>query len=175
MKKEDFLKLGLDEDTALKCEMAWDKELELSLADRDTQLATLKNSTGDIETLKTQITALQEENIAKDESHKTEVKQLKIESAIDTVIGLAKGKNAKAIRALLDLNSLEILEDGSIKGLSGQMETLAKAEDSKFLFDTSKPQIKGAKPSESGKEDLDNGINISKMSYEEICVHLDNN
>ena len=81
MKKEEFVKLGIDEETAKKCEAASQEELkgfipktrfdevnnekkklELDLRDRDGQLETLKNSTGDVEAMKQQIATLQAEN-----------------------------------------------------------------------------------------------------------------
>ena len=92
MKKEEFVKLGIDEETAKKCEAASQEELkgfipktrfdevnnekkklELDLRDRDGQLETLKNSTGDVEAMKQQIATLQADNKAKDEAHAAEI------------------------------------------------------------------------------------------------------
>ena len=196
MKKEEFLKLGIDEETAKKCETAsmeelkgyipkarFDevnnekKKLELDVRDRDGQLETLKNSTGDVEGMKQQIATLQAENKAKDEAHAAEIKQLKIDSAVSTAITNAKGKNAKAIKALLNLTDAELSEDGTIKGLSEQIETLIKAEDSKFLFDTetTKTKVKGVKPGESGNDDGEKGVDTSKMTYSELAAYMAEN
>lgn len=92
MKKEEFVKLGIDEETAKKCEAASQEELkgfipkarfdevnnekkklELDVRDRDSQLETLKNSTGDVEAMKKQIETLQADNKAKDEAHAAEI------------------------------------------------------------------------------------------------------
>lgn len=189
MKKEDFLKLGLDEEMAKKCETASVEELKgyvpydrfkevndekaklkNDLKERDEQLETLKNSSADVETLKKQIETLQGENKAKDEAHALEMKQLKIDSAVSSAITGAKGKNAKAIRALLNLENAELLEDGTVKGLKEQIESLVKAEDSKFLFESEeKVQFKGAIPAGSAKN-KSSGITketFSKMGYKE--------
>ena len=188
MKKEDFLKLGLDEETAKKCETASVEELKgyvpydrfkevndekakfkNDLKERDEQLETLKNSTADVETFKKQIETLQGENKAKDEAHALEMKQLKIDSAVSSVITKAKGKNAKAIKALLNLENAELLEDGTVKGLKEQIDTLVKAEDSKFLFESEEVQFKGAVPAGSVKN-KSTGITketFSKMGYKE--------
>ena len=136
MKKDEFVKLGIDEDLAKKCEQAsmdelkgfipksrFDevnnekKKLELDVRERDAQLETLKNSNGDIEALKAQITQLQSDNKAKDEAHKAEIKQLKIDNAVETALTNAKAKNKVAVKALLkDLDKAELDDDGSIKG-----------------------------------------------------------
>lgn len=188
MKKEDFLKLGLDDEMAKKCETASTEELKgyvpydrfkevndekakfkNDLKERDEQLETLKNSTADVETLKKQIETLQGENKAKDEAHALEMKQLKIDSAVSSAITGAKGKNAKAIKALLNLENAELLEDGTVKGLKEQIDALVKAEDSKFLFDSQKPIIKGAKPAESRDYNYDKPLDFANMTYDEIA------
>lgn len=193
MKKEDFVKLGLDEETAKKCETAsleelkgfipksrFDevnnekKKLELDVRERDGQLETLKNSTGDVEAMKKQIESLQADNKKKDEDHKAEINKLKIDSAIDTAIMGAKGKNAKAIKALLDMEKISIDKEGNVIGYAEQLETLTKAEDSKFLFDTEtkKTKFKGATPGESGNDSGDGHIDTSKMTYSELAAYM---
>lgn len=153
-----------------------EKELETTkklVTERDTQLETLKNSSGDIESLKKQIETLQADNKAKDEAHAAEIKELKVNAAVDAAITNAKGRNAKAIKALLNLENAELAEDGTVKGLSEQLNALIKAEDSKFMFDvdTKKPTVKGATPGESGNDDADKPIvtkeQFSKMSYKD--------
>ena len=83
MNKEDLLKLGLTEEQAEKVlsvnaeqlkgfipKVRFDevnnakKQAEKDLSERDKQLETLKNSTGDVETLKQTIETLQNENKA---------------------------------------------------------------------------------------------------------------
>ena len=105
MKLNDFIKLGLDEETAKKCETAsleelkgyipktrFDevnnekKKLEFDIRDRNKQLEDLKKSSGDNEELKKQIEQLQKDNKAKDELHLAEMKKFKIDSAIDKAL-----------------------------------------------------------------------------------------
>lgn len=149
--------------------------LKGQLADRDKQLDTLKKSTGDVDDLKKQISTLQTENKTKDEQHAAEIKQLKVDSAVNAALTAAKAKNLVAVKALLkDLDKAEILEDGSIKGLSEQIDALIKAEDSKFLFDTSskKNKLKGTEPGQSGDDDDDNKVDTSKMTYSELAKYM---
>ncbi|MBQ4541839.1 MAG: phage scaffolding protein [Clostridia bacterium] len=193
MKKEEFVKLGISEDLAAKAEAASQEELkgyipkarfdevnnekkklELDVRDRDGQLETLKNSTGDVEAMKQQIATLQADNKAKDEAHAAEIKQLKIDAAVDAALTGARAKNTTAVKALLkDLDKAEIGEDGTIKGLAEQIEALQKSDE--YLFEakeTKKTQVKGAKPGESGNEDGDHGVDTSKMTYSELAAYM---
>lgn len=158
------------------------KEVETlkgQVSERDGQLETLKKSTGDIDELKKQIETLQTENKANAEAHTAEIKQMKIDAAIDAALSNAKAKNNKAVKALLnDLDKLEIDENGNIKGdaLKNQLDTLVKGDDTKFLFDSEKKttKIKGAEP---GKGDADDGsedkVDLSKMTYDERAAYLE--
>ena len=193
MKKEEFVKLGISEDLAAKAEAASQEELkgyipkarfdevnnekkklELDVRDRDGQLETLKDSTGDVEAMKQQIATLQADNKAKDEAHAAEIKQLKIDAAVDAALTGARAKNTTAVKALLkDLDKAEIGEDGTIKGLAEQIEALQKSDE--YLFETKetkKTQVKGAKPGESGNEDGDHGVDTSKMTYSELAAYM---
>ena len=194
MKKEDFLKLGLDEDTAKKCADASAEELktyipktrfdevnndkkrlELDVRDRDGQLETLKNSTGDVEGLKKQIKTLQAENKAKDEKHAAEIRNIQRQTADNELLTNAKARNNKAVLGLLDsLDDTLGIEEYKTKR-ADQIKKLQEAEDSKFLFDTQvkKTKIKGAEPGDAGKEDPDSKVDTSKMSYEELCAYLE--
>ena len=194
MKKEDFVKLGIDEELAKKCEEASmeelksfipksrfdevnneNKKLKADITDRDGQLETLKNSTGDVDSLKKQIEDLQKDNKAKDDAHAAEIKQLKIDSAVESAISNAKGKNAKAIKALLNLENAELDEDGSIKGLSEQMDALRKSDEYLFEAKETKAKFKGAKPGETGTDDGTGKVDVSKMTYSELVAYMAEN
>ena len=116
------------------------KQAKDQIKDRDSQLEELKRTVGDSDALRTQIEQLQNENKSKDEAHANEIKQIKIDAALDKALSEAKAKNPKAVKALLDLDKAELAEDGTIKGLDAQIKTLTEAEDSKFLFDIAKVQ-----------------------------------
>ena len=201
MTKDELIKLGLDEATAAKVEAESLKELKEytskeemknyipksrfdevnteknklseTLKERDAQLETLKNSTGDIEALKKQITDLQAANAEKDKGHPAEIKALKVDAAVEAELTAAKALNHKASRALLDLEKAELDGEGKVKGLSDQIKKLVGAEDSKFLFATeAKKGMKGAAPAAGGKEDPDQNVDFSKMTYEEIAAYV---
>nr|DAX19013.1 MAG TPA: minor structural protein [Caudoviricetes sp.] len=167
MNKEDLLKLGLTEEQAEKVlsvnaeqlkgfipKVRFDevnnakKQAEKDLSERDKQLETLKNSTGDVETLKNTIKQLQDENKASKEQYEANISKIKLDNAIDNALGNAKAKNSRAVRALLDMEKIKF-ENETLSGLDEQLKALKEAEDSKFLFEEIKEP---AKPSFSGVE-----------------------
>ena len=191
MKKEELVKLGLDEETAEKIANASAEELkgfvpksrfdevnnakktaEDTVKERDQQIESLK-SAGNVDDLKQQITTLQNENKAKDEAHAAELLKVRIDFDVEAALTEAKAKNHKAVKALLDLEKAELGDDGKVKGLREQIAALTKAEDSKFMFNAvTAPKMKGAKTGEDGIEDGDKGVDTSKMTYDELCAYL---
>lgn len=156
MNKQKLISMGVSEDLAgqIMAELEGNfipktrfnevNELKKSymeqLKERDTQLEELKKSVGNEENLKKQIETLQKENKAKEDSFNAEIKKIKIDNAIDKALLDAKAKNIKAVKALLDTSNAELLEDGTIKGLSESIKTLSENADTSFLFDTSDTQ-----------------------------------
>ena len=194
MKKEELVKLGLDEETAEKVANASAEELkgfvpksrfdevnnakktaEDTVKERDQQIESLK-SAGNVDDLKQQITTLQNENKAKDEAHAAELLKVRIDSDVEAALTEAKAKNHKAVKALLDLEKAELGDDGKVKGLREQIAALTKAEDSKFMFNAvTAPKKKKKKTGEDGIEDGDKGVDTSKMTYDELCAYLAEN
>lgn len=166
--EREFLKgLGLEKDAIDKIMAENGKDIELekgkvkdiqsqlvtannTIKERDKQLETLKNSPDNPETLKQQIQQLQDDNKAKDEAHQKEIKELKINSALEKALTNAKAKNAKAVQALLDLgDDVELNEDGTIKGLDEKIKALKKSDAYMFNDDKQTVKIDGAKPNAS--------------------------
>ncbi len=192
MKKDEFVKLGISEELAAKAEAAstdelkgyipkarFDevnnekKNLEAVISERNTQLETLRNSTGDVEAMKKQIADLLAENKTKDEAHAAEIKRLKIDAAVETALIGAKAKNNTAVKALLkDLDKAELADDGTVKGLAEQIAALQKSDYYLFEAKDSKKKIKGAQPGEAGNEEGDKGVDTSKMTYSELAAYM---
>lgn len=155
------------------------KNLKAQINDRDTQLETLKASAGDNETLKQQIADLQNENAKAKETHESELNQLKVDFAVEKALTGAKARNVKAVKALLDLSDAKLDEEGNVKGLSEQIEKLISGDDTKFLFDTSKPgqqqTFKGFQPGTSMEGKPGSEVDFSKMSYDELTAYMEAN
>lgn len=72
---------------------------------------------------------------------------------MDKALTESGARNNIAVKALLAafLRDAKVGEDGSVKGLAAEIETLAKGESTSFLFDNTKGAvIKGMKPGEAG-------------------------
>ena len=193
MKKEEIVALGIEEEMAQKiADMSAEelkdfipknrfnevneakKKAEALVEERDGQLEELKKSSGDSEALQKQIEELQKANKEAADKYAEDLKQMQIDNAVEKAIAGANGKNAKAIKALLDLSNAELDADGTVKGLAAQLETLAKAEDSSFLFNSSVPTVKGMTPGK-GKDGAGNEVDFSKMTYEQLSTYLEAN
>lgn len=167
MTKEILMKMGLTEEQATKVLEAHTtaingkyipkerfdeintkkQQLETSVAERDKQLEDLKKSTGDVEALKTQIQTLQNDNKTKEEAYKIELSNLKKNNALELALTGAKVKNNKAIKALLDGEKIKLKDDGTLEGLSEQLEAIKKSD--AYLFEetqTKTPIPKGYVP-----------------------------
>ena len=191
MKKEDLIKSGLTEEQAEKVlevnaeqlkgfipKARFDevnnakKQAEKDLSDRDKQLETLKNSTGDVETLKQTIETLQNENKAAMDKYNAELAEIKLAGAVDTALLGADALNVKAVKALLDMSKIK-MDGGVLLGINEQIESLKKAEDSKMLFkaveeEKSKgPNFAGVKP---GEGNTGNGESNAPKSLAEAIM-----
>ncbi|EIA26297.1 Minor structural GP20 protein [Candidatus Arthromitus sp. SFB-3] len=152
MKKDDFLKLGLDDEIAKKCEAASLEELkeyipksrfdevnsakkkfESDVKDRDKQLEDLKKSTGNIEDLKKQIESLQKENKEKAEHYELEMQKLRVDTKIDSTLSNFGARNIRSVKALLDgVDKFKFDKDGNIEGLEDQIKQIKKSDP--YLF-----------------------------------------
>jgi hypothetical protein len=181
MKKEELMKLeGMTEEVAVKVMEMYDAEkvvpktrLDEVIAERDNyktsnadllkQLGALQKETGDVQSLKDKIKELEDGAKESEKTHAAEIQTLKINNAVDTALMNAKALNTKAVKALLNLEKAELDDEGNVKGLADQIKALQTAEDSKFMFGSSAPTMKGAKVGESGNEDGDKGMTIEKF------------
>lgn len=144
------------------------------VAERDKQLETLKNSTGDMEALKQQIITLQADNQAAKEKYDADMKELKLSTAIRLALGEST-QDSDLVAGLFDKSKLILSDDGKVTGLEEQLKSLKK--EKAFLFKEEKPaqvQIKGGKPAEgAGTPPADK--KPSEMTYSEMCKYLETN
>lgn len=192
MKKEDLIAMGLTDEQAKKVMDSLDgdfvtktrfnevneenKTLKQSVADRDKQLEDLKKSSGDNEILKKQIEDLQKQNAEQKKTHDAEMAQLRLENAIEAALTAAGAKNNKAVKGLLDMSKVKLDEDGKLTGFEDQLSAVQKTDG--YLF-TEKQQtqqtFKGFQPGASGDTKPGTKVDASKMSYDELCMYLEQN
>lgn len=145
--------------------------LNSQIKDRDKQLTDLQKSAGDNAKLTKQIEELRTANAEATKAHAAEVTQLKLDSAVDSAISAAGAKNGKAVKALLDMAKIKLKDDGTLDGLDDQIKGLQKAEDSSFLFNSTKQTtLKGATPGAT-PDSQDTTVTpeqFAKMGYAEM-------
>lgn len=157
------------------------KKAEADIKARDLQLEQLKTATGDVDALKAQITELQQQNATAKAEHEAEINQMRIDNAVETALTAAGAKNNKAVKALLVefLADAKIAADGTVKGLTAEIDNLAKAEATAFLFNSkadTNPQLSGMKPGDPGGKAPAPAIKEPKdMTYDELCAYLAQN
>lgn len=140
MTKEQFIELGLAEEQAAKAAEISRREMEgyVSKSEYDAVEELKKQLAKDIKVRDADITELKK-SVGTDlglqkkyEDLQAKYKNSQIDSALDLAILSAKGKNTKAIKALIDREQIKMNEDGTIEGLD--LESI-KTSDS-YLFET---------------------------------------
>lgn len=110
-------------------------DLEAEASRLKAQLASLKaqesDSNEDEDSLKKELSDLKALYEKDTDALKKELNQARFDGALDLALEKCGARNIKAVRALLDLDSLE-LEDGQLAGLSAQLDAV-RAENG-FLF-----------------------------------------
>lgn len=155
MKREDLKELGLNDDQIASVMTAYGKEvnplkeqvdsltserdsLKQQITDRDGQLDDLRKNAGKNEELEAKIKQLQEDNKATVTQYQNDLaakeKSFKIENALRD----AKAKNVKAVISLIDTDKVSVKKDGTLDGLTDQLDAVKKSDG--YLFDTAEPQ-----------------------------------
>lgn len=108
-------------------------DLEGKISSKDSEITELTKKVGDTDELNKKITQLEADKTNLTNELNTKVSTLQKSHAIESGVRDAKAKNVKAVMALLDMDKITY-ENGELKGLSDQLDTLTKSEDSSFLF-----------------------------------------
>ncbi len=112
--------------------------LEADIKSKDTEIEKLTKANGDVEELNKKIEQLEADKTKLTDDLTNQTTALKKTHAIENGVRDAKGKNVKAIMALLDIDKITY-ENDELGGLKEQLEGLQKGEDSSFLFGDVKP------------------------------------
>ena len=114
------------------------KTLDTTLKERDKQLDELKKV--DPDALQAKITELQTANTTAQTDFDTKLKQIKLDSALETRLIKEGAVNTKAVRALLDSGKIS-MDGDNIIGLDEQLKTLKESE--KWAFGDQQPTSTG--------------------------------
>lgn len=153
----EFLKgLGLDDaaidkimaehgktlnDTKEKADKADSLESQIAdykqqLADRDTQLQELGEKAKGNEELTAQINELKEQNESTKTDYEQKLQQQAFDHKLENTLSGAKVKNTKALKALLDMDTIK-LDGDTLKGLDDQLAKLKESDT--YLFEAEAP------------------------------------
>ena len=108
------------------------KQLEEASKSYENQLKDLQKNNADVEALNKLVEQLQLSNKELEDKHSKEMYNLQFDFALEGALNNAKSKNNKALKALLDMNSIKY-QEGKFEGLQEQIEALQK--DASYLFD----------------------------------------
>lgn len=132
------------------------KKLESDIKARDKQLEDLSGTQGATDELKAEIARLQNQNKEDRKKYEADLAQIRMNNAVEAALTAAGAKNVTATKALLAdfLANAQMAEDGSVKGLTAEIEALTKGAHTSFLFEAAKeeqlPALKGMQPGNPG-------------------------
>lgn len=160
MKREELEALGLTKEQIDKLLNAHHKELDpvqkelesvkgdlenarKTVTTQKTTIADLKKDLGefkdaDVAGMKKKIDDLEKDIQTKESEYAQQIADRDFQDILKDAISAAKGKNAKAITALLDLDVLKESKNQK-EDVAAALKTLAEAEDSKMLFGDPEP------------------------------------
>ena len=146
------------------------KEAERKAKELKSQLDGLDNV--DVAELENTIETLKNENKTAQENHEKELRNIKIDYALDKALIDAKAKNIKAVKAFFNLDELE-LDNDNIKDIDDKIKALAEDDTTSFLFgsdESSKGKFKGVNPVQvpgagSGQSDDDSVGSMYAQKY----------
>lgn len=107
------------------------KEIKGQLSERDKQLEELSGKAKGNEELTKQIQQLQEANKTTQTEYEKKLQQQQFDFALDKSLSAAKVKNTKALKALLDMDTIK-LDGENLKGLEEQLKTIKESDG--YLF-----------------------------------------
>lgn len=188
MKKEDLVALGLTPEqadsvitgfgtmvpkTRLDEKIQEAKDYKSQLDARDKQLAELEPKAAGNDALLQQIQKLQDDNKNAQTEYEQKLADTQRTFALDSALGVAKVKNLKAVKALLDAEKIK-LDGNKLSGLEEQIEAL-KTSDA-YLFESTeegKPTF-STKPKPKGEGVTKESIMAIKDSSARIQAIQDN-
>ena len=140
------------------------KQAKESLTTMQSDIEVLKKSNADNAELSKQIDELNAAQVKREEEYTAQIQKMELDGIVERTLLSSKVKNAKAVRALLDLEDAKV-KDGAIKGLDDQLAKLKESDP--YLFESeSKPT--GVIPGEPHGGQGSTGINqeqFNKMGY----------
>lgn len=109
------------------------KDYKKQIEERDQQLQELGEKAKGNEELTTQIEELKKQNDTTKKEYEQKLQQQAFDHALENSLSSAKVKNTKAVKALLDMDTIK-LDGDTLKGLDDQLKTLKESDG--YLFES---------------------------------------
>lgn len=130
------------------------------------EIESLKKSNANNEDLAKQIEAMKEAASKREAEYTATLAKMEVDGIVERALLSSKVKNAKAVRALLDLEDAKV-KDGTIKGLDEQLTKLKESDP--YLFE-SETMPKGVVPGQPTGTGVASGMtkeDFNKLGYSE--------
>ena len=128
------------------------KELRSQLQDYDTQIEELKKHADASSELQDKIKEIQDAKKEEVETLNNKLRQKTLDNEVEKELIKRKARNPKAVKALLDNDTIKLEEDDSIIGLSEQLDKLQESDD--YLFESDDKKKKKAGDDFSKEQDF---------------------
>lgn len=150
------------------------KQVKSEMATVQSEIDGLKQQHANNLELSKQIEAMKEASVKREAEYTAKLAQMEVDGIVERSLLSVKAKNAKAVRALLDLEGATA-KDGHIKGLDEQLTKLKESDP--YLFEVDSVPT-GAKPGEPSGTKMHSDItatSFAQMSYlERVKLQEDN-
>jgi copper chaperone CopZ len=137
------------------------KELRSQLQDYDTQIEELKKHADASSELQDKIKEIQDAKKEEVETLNNKLRQKTLDNEVEKELIKRKARNPKAVKALLDNDTIKLEEDDSVIGLSEQLDKLQESDD--YLFESAE-----ARKKKKAGEDFSKGQDFSGNNESEL-------
>ena len=139
------------------------KELKEQLSQRDKQLEELSGKAKGNEELEQQIKQLQEQNTQVQTEYQEKLQKQQFDFALEKSLSGAKVRNPKAVKALLDMDTIK-LDGDNLKGLDEQLKTIKESDGYLFAEEQqeTKPKFTGGEHKKTETTDTDKWLDAFK-------------
>lgn len=109
------------------------KKLEDDLRQKETDLKSISEQSKTFEETQSALSELQKKYESQSLEHQNKLDSIEFDNLLNSNISTFKGKNAKAIKALIDIDNLKTSKNRA-DDIKKSIESLVQSEDSSFLF-----------------------------------------
>lgn len=147
---------------------------ELDIAKRESTDSSLKDEK--LNELNSQLESLKKQSEESNLQYQNQLRELKLNNAVDKALASARARNPKVVLPLLEnfLKTANFDDQGNVIDLDAQIKALSESEETSFLFSNDSKIPQGRTPGVSNNNQQADSLDLSKMSYEQICEVLKN-